>query len=151
MSCFHLSKGALGNKNGLWVLALLGWWKSTACLEVGLQRGFARETLGEPSTFQLWQTGHNTIIVLWALAIWDSITLVDLWIQVKEPKFFRAFVQILFKYLYENHPILDKNYSNLDIQIILVQVLVKYSFKTFLHKLFCKFGQNSDQISNRFS
>jgi hypothetical protein len=61
MSCFHLSKGAFGNKNGSWVLALLGWWKGTACLEVGLQRGFARETLGEPSTFQLRQTGHNTL------------------------------------------------------------------------------------------
>jgi hypothetical protein len=57
MSCFHLSKGALGNKNGSWVLALLGWWKSIACLEVALQRGFARETLGEPSTFKLWQPG----------------------------------------------------------------------------------------------
>jgi hypothetical protein len=29
---------------------LLDWWKGTACLEVGPQIGFARETLGEPST-----------------------------------------------------------------------------------------------------
>ncbi len=34
--------------------------KSIACLEVGPQRGFAQETLGEPSTFKLWQTGHNS-------------------------------------------------------------------------------------------
>ncbi len=33
--------------------------RSIACLEVGLQRGFEWETLGEPSTFELWQTGDN--------------------------------------------------------------------------------------------
>ncbi len=26
---------------------------------MGPQRGFARETLGEPFSFKLWQTGHN--------------------------------------------------------------------------------------------
>ncbi len=42
----------------------MGWWKSIACLEVGPQRGFARETLGEPSTFELWQTSHNNYLVI---------------------------------------------------------------------------------------
>ncbi len=61
MYCFHLSNWAFGDKNGSWVLSFIGLVEgsSIACLEVGLQRGFARETLGEPSTFELWQTGHN--------------------------------------------------------------------------------------------
>ena len=36
--------------------------RSIAYLEVGPQWGFARETLGEPSTFELWQTGHIKVI-----------------------------------------------------------------------------------------
>ncbi len=60
MSCFYLSEGALGNKNGSWFLGLveliegapLDWSTSS-------QRGFTRESLGEPPTFKLWQTGRN--------------------------------------------------------------------------------------------
>ncbi len=61
----HLGTGLV---HGFW--ALLGRWKSIACLEVGPQRGFAWETFGGPSTFKLWQAGHNTgefIQIFWQL------------------------------------------------------------------------------------
>ncbi len=53
ISCFHLSKGAFGNKNGLWVLTLLGWRKKHRLIGVSSQIGFARESLGEPTDFQV--------------------------------------------------------------------------------------------------
>jgi hypothetical protein len=61
MSSFHFVKrGILGIRTVHWFT--LDWVQvgSIACLEVGPQRGFARETLGEPSTFKLWQSGRNT-------------------------------------------------------------------------------------------
>ncbi len=66
ISCFHLSKGAFGNKNGLWVLTLLGWCKKHRLIGVSSQIGFARESLGEPLNFQVvaigsqqWQISHS--------------------------------------------------------------------------------------------
>ncbi len=59
MSCFHLSNGAFGNKNGSWVLGLVGLMEE-APLDWSKLRGFARESLGEPPTLKLGQTGHNS-------------------------------------------------------------------------------------------
>ncbi len=53
MSCFHLSKGALGNKNGSWVLSFVGLMREHRLIGVSLQRGFAQESLGEPPTSKL--------------------------------------------------------------------------------------------------
>jgi hypothetical protein len=60
VSCFHLPKGALGNENGSWVLIFVGLMREHhRLIGVSLQRGFARESLGEPPTSKLVANGSQ--------------------------------------------------------------------------------------------
>jgi hypothetical protein len=55
--------GHFGNKNGSWVWAWLGLWKEHCLFGVSSQRGFAQESLGEPSNFQVVASGSQQLFM----------------------------------------------------------------------------------------
>ncbi len=60
VSCFHFVKrGILGIRMVHGFGPDWGDQEEDRSIGESLQRGSAQETLGEPSTFQLWHLGHN--------------------------------------------------------------------------------------------
>jgi hypothetical protein len=64
MSCFHLSNGAFGNRNGSWVLSLVGLVEEHLLSGGGSAKGFCTGDLGRPSTFKVCHTDNFCIRVV---------------------------------------------------------------------------------------
>jgi hypothetical protein len=62
MSCFHLSKGAFGNKNSSWVLDLVGLMEGASLDWSGFAKGFCTGVLGRTPNFQVVANGSQQLI-----------------------------------------------------------------------------------------
>jgi hypothetical protein len=62
MSCFHLSNGALGNKNGSWVLDLVGLMEGASLVWSEFAKGFCTRVLGRTPNFQACGKRVTTVI-----------------------------------------------------------------------------------------
>ncbi len=59
MSCFHLSRGAFGNRNGSWVLSLVGLVEEHCLFGGGSAKGFYTGDLRRTVDFQVVATGSQ--------------------------------------------------------------------------------------------
>ncbi len=59
MSCFHLSKGASGNKNGSWVLGLDELMEGASLDWSEFAKGFFTGVLGRTANFQVVANGSQ--------------------------------------------------------------------------------------------
>jgi hypothetical protein len=63
MSCFHLSKGAFGNKNGSWVLGLIGLMEGAPLDWSKFAKGFCTVVLGRTANFQIKTNGSQQLYI----------------------------------------------------------------------------------------
>ncbi len=68
-SCFHLSKGALGNKNGSRVLDLIGLMEAASLVWSDLAKGFCTGALGRTVNFQVVASGSQQHITRLSILI----------------------------------------------------------------------------------
>ncbi len=62
MSCFHLSRGAIGNKNGSWVLGLAGLVEEHRLFGAGSAKGFCTGDLGRTVDFPVVANGSQQLL-----------------------------------------------------------------------------------------
>jgi hypothetical protein len=62
VSCFHLSIGAFGNRNGSRVLDLVDWIKGAPLVWSELAKGFCTGALGRAVNFQVVASGSQQLI-----------------------------------------------------------------------------------------
>jgi hypothetical protein len=63
MSCFHLSKGTLGNKNGSWFLGLVGLMEGALLVWSEFAKGFSTGVLGRTANIQVVTNGSQQLLI----------------------------------------------------------------------------------------